>query len=287
MPVRAASVSRRVSTRAQASRSSAVLVQANLFNRLYRVFKAYVDGFVGTFEDPEKLLDRVVDEMTQDSIKMRQATAQAMASQRQVAARAENTQQAADQWLRRAELAVSRGQDDLAREALQRRKALQTDADRLTQQAVAQQQAVDQLSGSVRMLENKITEAKGKKETLKARAASAKSNIAIQEMIGGLRSTGESSFAAFDKMEEKVMALEAEAESVRAMTTPDGLEARFAQLETGNVEDELAVLKASSQNGRQQALPRPRMDQVLQYSRGNNDPAVEMELEELRRRARG
>lgn len=260
-----------------------MLVEANLFSRLYRVIKAYVDNVVGTFEDPEKLLDRVADEMTQDSIKMRQATAQAMASQRQMAARAENTQQAADQWLRRAELAVARGQDDLAREALQRRKTLQIDADRLTQQAVAQQQAVDQLTASVRMLENKITEAKGKKETLKARAASAKSNIAIQEMIGGLRSTGESSFAAFDKMEQKVMALEAEAESVAAMATPDGLEARFAQLEGGNVEDELAVLKAS-QNSRQ-ALPRPRMDQVLQYN-GVKDPAVEMELEELRRRAR-
>lgn len=165
-----------------------------------------------------------------------------------------------------------------------RRKALQGDADRLTEQAVAQQQAVDQLSASVRMLENKISEAKGKKETLKARAASAKTSIAIQEMIGGLRSTSATSFAAFDKMEEKVLALEAEAQGVTAMATPDNLEARFAMLEQGGgVEEELAALKSSSRS-QQQALPRPRMAEVLQSSPQYS--AVDAELEELRRRAR-
>lgn len=261
-----------------------VQVQANLFSRLGRVIKAYVDSFVGSFEDPERLLDRVVDEMTQDAQRMRMASAQAIASQRQMKGRADTMQAAADQWLRRAELAVARGQDDLAREALARRKSIQVDADRLTQQATAQQNACDQLSASVRMLESKIAEARGKKETLKARAASAKSNIAVQEMIGGLRTTGASSFAAFDKMEEKVMALEAEAESMAAMTTPDALESRFAMLEVGNVEDELKALKAGIAQGVQASLPRPRVADAFVPTMRN--PDLEMELEELRRRAR-
>ncbi|GFH20723.1 uncharacterized protein HaLaN_17892 [Haematococcus lacustris] len=250
--------------------------------------QAYINQSVGSFEDPEKLLDRLVEEMTQDSMRMRQASAQATASQRQMAARTANAQAAADQWLRRAELAVARGQDDLAREALTRRKALQAEADKLEMQAKAQQQACDQLSASVRMLEGKISEARSKKETLKARAASAKTSIAIQEMIGSLRSTSSSSFAVFDKMEEKVMALEAEAQSATALATPDALEARFAMLEGGNsVEEELRVLKSGRP---QEALPRPRVeDYISQRPSGvaaATRDAVEYELEQLRRQVR-
>ncbi|KAJ9505659.1 hypothetical protein QJQ45_026695 [Haematococcus lacustris] len=274
------------------SRAVAVTVQANLFDRFFRVIAAYINQSVGSFEDPEKLLDRLVEEMTQDSMRMRQASAQATASQRQMAARTANAQAAADQWLRRAELAVARGQDDLAREALTRRKALQAEADKLEMQAKAQQQACDQLSASVRMLEGKISEARSKKETLKARAASAKTSIAIQEMIGSLRSTSSSSFAVFDKMEEKVMALEAEAQSATALATPDALEARFAMvgylLEGGNsVEEELRVLKSGRP---QEALPRPRVeDYISQRPSGvaaATRDAVEYELEQLRRQVR-
>ncbi|GFH08303.1 uncharacterized protein HaLaN_03244, partial [Haematococcus lacustris] len=174
-------VSARTARRSTRSRAAAVTVEANLFSRAFRVVQAFINQTLGGFE----------------------ASAQAMAAQRQMATRTANAQAAADQWLRRAELAVSRGQDELAREALTRRKALQADADKMAAQAKMQQQACDQLSASVRMLEGKISEARSKKETLKARAASAKSSIAIQEMIGSLRSTSSSSFAVFDKMEEK------------------------------------------------------------------------------------
>lgn len=62
-------------TRSSSSYSSAVLVEANLFSRLVRVVKAYVTNFTEQWEDPELLLDRVTDEMQEDLIKMRQATA--------------------------------------------------------------------------------------------------------------------------------------------------------------------------------------------------------------------
>ena len=75
----------------------------------------------------------------------------------------------------------------------------------------AQSKAVDQLKGNTRMLENKLTEAKSKKDTLKARAKSATSSKQINEMLQGLN-TG-SATAAFDRMEEKVMALEGESEA--------------------------------------------------------------------------
>jgi len=266
-------------------RTLAVNTQANLFARISRVVRAYIEGIMNTFEDPERLLDRVVEEMQGDVIRLRQASAQAVAAHRQAQNRHTQLQDAADQWLRRAELAVARNQDELAKEALRRRKLIQGDADRLLQQVKAQQAASEQLQANVRVLENKITEAKMKKETLKARAASAKTSLQIQELIGGLRSTSSSSFAAFEKMEEKVIALEAEAESVAALSAPDRLEARFAELEGSGgagLDDELKALKAAQGRGPAASLPRPRMSDVLQPQ----DREVDAELEELRRRAR-
>ena len=75
----------------------------------------------------------------------------------------------------------------------------------------AQVKAVDQLKGNTRMLENKLSEAKSKKDTLKARAKSASTSKQINEMLQGLNTSSASS--AFDRMEEKVMALEGESEA--------------------------------------------------------------------------
>ena len=225
-----------------------------------------------TAEDPEKLLDTVVTEMQEDLIKMRQAAAQVMASQKQMEAKYKQAQATADDWLRRAELAVSKNEDELAKEALTRRKAYAEQATSLKSQVQQQQQAVDQLMSNTRMLETKLTEAKSKKETLKARAASAKAGKQIQEMLGSLNTSN--AVVAFEKMEEKVMAMEAETEATQMLVSSDKLENKFALLESGNVDDELAALKKSRTPVA--ALPegRPIKD------------VIDIELEELRRKAR-
>ena len=108
------------------------------------------------------MLDRVTEEMTEDLIKMKQATAKVMASERQMAAKYSQAQTTADDWLRRAELAVNKGQDDLAREALVRRKAAEGAATALKTQVEAQRRALDQLTANTRMLEGKVAEARNK-----------------------------------------------------------------------------------------------------------------------------
>lgn len=272
-------------------------MEANLFSRLVRVVKAYVSNFTEQWEDPEVLLDRVTDEMNEDLIKMRQATAKVMASEKQMATKFQAAQNTADEWLRRAELAVRKGQDELAREALMRRKTFDQAAAGLKIQLDAQRKALDQLQGNVRVLEAKLTEARNKRETLKARAASAKSSKQIQEMVAGLRLNNSNAWAAFDKMEEKVMSMEAEAESAGLLATPDSIEAQFARLETGTVEDELSALKrgqltaasSASRGGgsRGAELGRP-ISEVLVGTREvvRELSGIDAELEQLRKRAR-
>eukprot|EP00879_Flechtneria_rotunda_P005813 GHRR01006117.1.p1 GENE.GHRR01006117.1~~GHRR01006117.1.p1 ORF type:complete len:313 (+),score=120.31 GHRR01006117.1:216-1154(+) len=290
---------RRATGPVRASRaSSAVLVEANLFSRLFRVVRAYASNFTEQFEDPEVMLDRIIDEMGEDLVKMRQATAKVMASEKQMATKYNASQATADEWLRRAELAVKRGNDELAREALMRRKTYEQAASSLKVQLDAQRKALEQLQGNVKMLEARLGEARNKRETLKARAASAKSSKQIQEMVAGLRLNNSNAWAAFDKMEEKVMTLEAEAESTGMLATPDRLEAQFAMLEGGTVEDELAALKRGqitappSSNNSNSGRP---VSEVLVGSYAREPvrqpvrqlDGIDAELEQLRKRARG
>jgi phage shock protein A len=129
----------------------------------------------------------------------------------------------------------------------------------------------------IRMLETKLAEARSKKDTLKARAASAKTSQQIQEMIGSLNTSN--AVVAFEKMEEKVMAMEAQAETTAILVAGDKLEDKFALLESGSVEDELSALKKGMLRG--SATPVA----ALPEGRPIRD-AIDMELEELRRKAR-
>lgn len=99
---------------------------------------------------------------------------------------------------------------------VQNRCLPQDQADSFKAQLAQQKQAVDQLISNTRILETKLAEAKTKKDTLKARAASAKTSKQINEMLGNV-STGRTALEAFDKMEEKVMAMEAESEAAFAV----------------------------------------------------------------------
>ncbi|KAF5841356.1 PspA/IM30 family-domain-containing protein [Dunaliella salina] len=267
------------------SRRANVVTQANLFSRVARLFQSYANNFVSSAEDPEKLLDQVTQEMQGDLIRMRQAAAQVMASQKQMEAKYKQAQSTADDWLRRAELAVQKNEDELAKEALRRRKSYQENADSMLGQLEAQKKAVDQLLGNTRVLENKLAEAKSKKDTLKARSASAKTSKQIQEMIGSLDTS--SSVAAFDKMEEKVMQMEAESESTQVLVAGDNLESSFAKLESGTVDDELAALKkgAIKSSAPAGALP-PGQGQQGQPAGKPIKDAFDLELDELRKKAR-
>lgn len=218
-------------------------VQANLFERVVRVAKSYANALVSSVEDPEKVLDQAVEDMQNDLIRLRQGAAEVTASEKRMKAKSEQAQKNADEWYRRAELALEKNDEELAREALTRRKAFQENADMLRSQLEAQGKAVETIVTNMRTLEGKLAEAKMKKDTLKARAQSAKSARAINDMVGGM-STG-SALSAFEKMEEKVMSLEAQAEAATLLVGGvDDVESKFRMLEGGNVDDDLAQMKA-------------------------------------------
>eukprot|EP00913_Durusdinium_trenchii_P034824 g32573.t1 len=177
----------------------------NLFERFARVAKANVNKVLQGMEDPEKVLDQALDEMQGDLIKVRQSYAEVLATQRRL-----QSDKLAEDWYRRAEMAVEKGDDELAKEALSRRQSSVQKATGLQDQIDAMTGNVEKLFESVKALEEKITQAKEEKEQLIARARTAKTTSQVNEMLSDVTSTGAS--GAFDRMKEKVEMLETRAE---------------------------------------------------------------------------
>jgi phage shock protein A len=247
------------------------------FDRLSRLVRANANAVVGAMEDPAKILDQSVADMQADLVKLRQAVATAIASQKRIQNQAEQAEAQAKTWYERAELALKKGEEDLAREALGRRKTCQDTATALNTQLQSQAGQVEQLKQSLVKLESKIAEAKTKKDMLKARAQAAQAQEQLQSAVGNLGTN--SSMAAFERMEEKVEALEARSQAAAELAGAD-LESQFAALEGApDVDDELAALKGKLA-GSAPAAALPAAGAAVQPVKVEE---VDAELEELKR----
>jgi len=249
-----------------------------LFDRLSRVVRANLNDMVSKAEDPEKMLEQAVSDMQEDLVQVRQAVARAIAEQRQTEQKYIKDQSEANKWEQRAKLALSKGDETLAREALKRKKDFTETAAILKNQLDQQTVQVESLRKNLIALESKISEAKTKKNMLVARSRAAKANEQLQKTLGSIDTS--SSVSAFERMEEKVVQIEARSQAYGELGGI-GIENQFAALESGSdVDDELALLKAEMSGG---ALPGTTSSQpTLPQATTVRDSAVDAELEELR-----
>ncbi len=218
-----------------------------LLDRVSRVIRANLNSLVSSAEDPEKLLEQTVIDMQEDLMQLRQAVAQAIAAQKRLEQQFNQNQTQSTEWENRARLALQKGDENLAREALNRKKTYAETAVALKTQVDQSKTQATTLKQQMAALESKIAEAKTKKEMLTARARAAKATEQINRAIGSVDTT--SAFSAFDRMEDKVLQLEAQSQAV-AELAGDQLESQFAALESGSdVDDELLRLKAELSGG--------------------------------------
>lgn len=252
-----------------------------LFDRVSRVVRSNLNAAVSSAEDPAKVLDQAIIDMQEDLIQMRQAVAGAIASQKRVQQQYEKANSEANTWQQRAQLALQKGDEELARQALVRKKTNAETAVSLKTQLDQQAQGVEQLKRNLIALESKISEAKTKKDMLKARASAAKANEQLQSTMG--RMSTSSAMGAFERMEEKIMQLEARSEAAAELAGSD-LESQFAALEAGgDVDSELMAMKAQLSGGTtdQGQLPAGSAPEAQPQSAAQN-AEVDAELEELR-----
>lgn len=246
-----------------------------LFDRVSRVFRANINDLVSKAEDPEKVLEQAVIDMQEDLVQMRQAVARSIATQKRTEQQYNKNQTEANNWQQRAQLALSKGDENLAREALVRKKSFGDTAASLKTQLDQQGTQVSTMKRNLIALESKISEAKTKKDMLKSRANAAKANKQLQDSMNNLGTS--SAMGAFERMEDKVMQIEAESETA-AELGGSGIEQQFAALEAGSgVDDELAAMKAQLSGT---SAETPKLE-AADTSRPK-DAIIDAELDELR-----
>lgn len=241
--------------------ASAMALHANFFDRFARVAKANLNNVLIRFEEPEKVIVQALDDMQNDLVRVRQTYAEVTATQRRMVNSKRQLDSQADDWYKRAQLALQKNNEGLAREALARREALTNQANTIQGQIDAQARNLDILYEGMQALEQKILQASSRKNEMLARAKTAKSTQKINDMLSGL--TGKTSMDAFNKMEEKVLAMEAAAEvsnemamtmmsrslssSSKGKDSYSSVEMQFRALESSDaVDKEMEKLKAKT-----------------------------------------
>jgi phage shock protein A len=216
-----------------------------IFSRLATLLKSNINDLISRSEDPEKMLNQILVDMNEQLVEARKQVALSIADEKRLEKQvAEHAAKAAD-WERRAMLAVRAGDENLAKEALARKKEYETLRDQLQEQWAKHKQGVEQLKLALRALNTKIEEAKRKKTLLIARKKRAEAQKAIQETMSGLKNA--SAFEAFDRLAGKIERMEAEAEATAELHeqyTGDTLAHKFSELEaTHGLDEDLIALK--------------------------------------------
>lgn len=213
-----------------------------ILERINNILRANLNDILDRAEDPEKMLDQIIRDMEVAIRDAKGQVADMIAQEKMIKRDMERSQELADEWNRKAELAVKNGKDDLALEALNRKKDYQAHADVYHQQWEAQKAGVEKLKDEMEQLESKYDEAKRKKDVLIARRKRAAAQAQVVQTKERLDSIDYG--AELDRMERRILEEEAHAEATTEMAE-ESVEDQFAALETDDeLQQELAALKA-------------------------------------------
>lgn len=222
----------------------------SILNRISLLVRSNVNDLLDRAEDPEKTLDQIIRDMASAIQQARSQVAETIAQKNLIESNLNNARKLSDDWAGKAQLAVQKGADDLAREALRRKRDYEANANVFASQLATQSEVVDKLKGDLQALQSKYEEIVRNRETLIARHRTARAQQKVQQTaaaMAGIDPTSELS-----RMEEKIALEEARARAGQELDE-SSLDRRFQELEADpDVEDELAALKA--QVG-QSALP--------------------------------
>jgi phage shock protein A len=218
----------------------------SIFERFSTMLRSNINDLISRAENPEKMLNQLILDMKSQLAKAKQEAAAAIADEKKLQADAEALKKQAEDWERRAMLAVQEGRDDLATQALVRYNEALQGAQQLHETWVRHKADTEHLKGQLRQLNDKIEEAKRKKNILVARAKRAQAQQRIQETMAGMND--KSAFESFERMAEKIEHIERKAlaaAEIQQEFQSDDLMDQFKRLEyKGSTDQQLLELKA-------------------------------------------
>ncbi|MGG3927256.1 PspA/IM30 family protein [Metabacillus fastidiosus] len=212
------------------------------FKRMRTVVESELNAMLDKAEDPVKMLDQFMREMEADIREAEAAVAKQIANEKMLERKYEDAKKMVEKRQQQAMTAVEAGNDELAKRALEDKKIHSQTADTLKESFDRAKLDSTTLRKKLDEMKAEYHEMKLKKDTLKARAESAKTRTKINRTMSGIG--GDESRRGFERMEEKVLQYEAEAETSEDIRSSNrSLDDEFAALEKNDVDDELAALK--------------------------------------------
>lgn len=219
-----------------------------IFDRLSALFSSNINDLISRAEDPEKMLTQILVDMRGQLVKAKQQVASAIADEKRLRDQADAEYKQAQDWEQKAMLAVQSGRDDLAKQALLRHAEHLSHGQQLEQTWESHRLETEKLKNQLRDLNDKIEEAKRKKNLLVARQRRAQAQQRIAETMSSL--SEKSAFEAFARMEERIENNErqiAASSEIDDEFSGDTLKRDFKALERGasgaSVDNQLLALK--------------------------------------------
>lgn len=255
-----------------------------IIDRLSQMIRSNLNDLISSAENPEKMLNQIIIDMRTQLAKAKQQVAAAIADEKRLRDQVEGEYKQAKEWEQRAMLAVQSGQDELAKQALVRYNEHLQHGQQMEGTWQAHRIETEKLKGSLRELNDKIEEAKRKKNLLVARQKRAAAQHRIQETMSGL--SDKSAFEAFARMEEKI------SDSERKITagaeideeiSGDRLAAQFRVLEkgAGAANADLQLLELKQRMGMLGAGSAESEKRKLGKGDSNEEAIEDAEVEEL------
>lgn len=217
-----------------------------IFDRMSRLIRANVNDVLDRAEDPEKMIDQILRDMDSNIRTARTQVAAMIAQEKELEADLSETKQLSAEWGAKAKRAVDAGKDDLAREALRRKRDMDENANVYQQQHDIQLQTVTRLKEQLRLLEAKYQQTLSQRDTLIARQRRAAATKQVTQMASTVSLTPLDASSELERMERKIRATESEALAIGEMQSTS-YDEQFRELDYDlDIEHELEALKSGT-----------------------------------------
>lgn len=217
-----------------------------IFSRTRDIIAANVTDLLDKAEDPAKMIRMIILEMEETLVEVRASAARTIADQKELRRQIGKLDTVQSNWMEKAELALSKDREDLAKAALVERQKAADLAEQLNDEIALLDESLKASEADIAKLQAKLREARVRQNSLVTRLESANNRAKMREMYAG--SKVDEAFSRFEILERRVDYAEGRAEAAGMGAAPKTLEEEIAELRTSDkVDAELAALKAKAQ----------------------------------------
>ncbi|QUT04191.1 phage shock protein PspA [Sphingobium phenoxybenzoativorans] len=219
-----------------------------IFSRTRDIIAANVTDLLDKAEDPAKMIRMIILEMEETLVEVRASAARTIADQKEMRRHIMKLEALQESWTEKAQLALSKDREDLAKAALVEKQKATDMAEQLSHEIETLDDALRASEEDIGKLQAKLREARARQNALAARMESAQNRLRVREAYAGEKVND--AFARFDMLERRVDMAEGRADAMNLGATPKTLEEEIAELKSNDkVEAELAAMKAAQNKG--------------------------------------